>query len=203
MESKVCKRCLSDLPLLDFYKNKNGIKGVNTYCIACSKAASKKSHYDNRDKIIAKQKDYRLKNRDYFNKKNKDWREKTGYGTKYVTDRLKTDLIFRMKFRIRGLVKNSFKNRINGVSGGKPKKTELLLGCSLEQLIEHLRVQFKEGMTLENHGQWHIDHRIPLSSAKTEKELINLCHYTNLQPLWAIDNLKKYNKINNETFEKP
>jgi len=90
MESKVCKRCLSDLPLLDFYKNKNGIKGVNTYCIACSKAASKKSHYDNRDKIIAKQKDYRLKNRDYFNKKNKDWREKTGYGTKYVTDRLKS-----------------------------------------------------------------------------------------------------------------
>ena len=50
-------------------------------------------------------------------------------------------------------------------------------------------------MNWDNHGEWHIDHKIPLSSAKTEKELIGLCHYTNLQPLWALDNLKKGNKI--------
>jgi hypothetical protein len=50
-------------------------------------------------------------------------------------------------------------------------------------------------MTWENQGKWHIDHIIPLSSAKTEKEMYKLCHYTNLQPLWAFDNLSKGSKI--------
>lgn len=68
-------------------------------------------------------------------------------------------------------------------------------GCSPEFLKEHLERQFVEGMTWENRNEWHIDHIIPLSSAKTEDELYELCHYTNLQPLWAEDNLKKSNKV--------
>jgi len=50
-------------------------------------------------------------------------------------------------------------------------------------------------MNLDNQGKWHIDHIIPLSSAKTEGEFYELCHYTNLQPLWAENNIKKSNKI--------
>lgn len=50
-------------------------------------------------------------------------------------------------------------------------------------------------MTWENRGEWHIDHIIPLASASTEEELLALCHYTNLQPLWAFDNLSKGAKI--------
>jgi hypothetical protein len=49
-------------------------------------------------------------------------------------------------------------------------------------------------MSWDNKHLWHIDHIIPLSSAKTEDELKQLCHYTNLQPLWAADNIKKSNK---------
>ena len=78
----------------------------------------------------------------------------------------------------------------------KKNKTILYIGCSLEELKLHLEKQFKPGMTWENHGEWHIDHIIPLASAKTEEDLYKLNHYTNLQPLWAIDNLKKSNKIN-------
>ena len=55
--------------------------------------------------------------------------------------------------------------------------------------------QFKNGMSWDNHGDWHIDHIIPLSLATTEEEMIKLCHYTNLQPLWAEDNLTNSNKI--------
>ena len=52
-------------------------------------------------------------------------------------------------------------------------------------------------MSWDNYGLhgWHIDHIIPISSAKTEEELYKLFYYTNLQPLWAIDNIKKGNKI--------
>jgi len=61
----------------------------------------------------------------------------------------------------------------------------------------YIEKQFTKGMSWKNHGEWHIDHIIPLSSAKTEKELYELCHYTNLQPLWKTDNLSKNNKIPN------
>jgi hypothetical protein len=50
-------------------------------------------------------------------------------------------------------------------------------------------------MCWENRNEWHIDHIVPLSSAKTEDEVYGLCHYTNLQPLWAKDNLQKSNKL--------
>jgi hypothetical protein len=77
----------------------------------------------------------------------------------------------------------------------KKNKTFDIVGCNPLQLKEHLEKQFVDGMTWENKGDWHIDHIIPLSSAKTEDELYKLCHYTNLQPLWAIDNIKKGKKI--------
>lgn len=70
-----------------------------------------------------------------------------------------------------------------------------IIGCTPEFLKEHLRKQFIHGMSWDNYGKWHIDHIIPLSSANNEGEVYKLCHYTNLQPLWAEDNLKKSNKI--------
>lgn len=59
----------------------------------------------------------------------------------------------------------------------------------------YIESKFKEGMSWENHGKWHIDHIKPLGNAKTEKELKKLFHYTNVQPLWAKENQKKGNKI--------
>jgi hypothetical protein len=77
----------------------------------------------------------------------------------------------------------------------KTQTTFEIIGCTPQELKEHLEKQFVDGMGWENRCEWHIDHIIPLSSAKTEEELYQLCHYTNLQPLWAIDNLKKSNNI--------
>jgi len=77
----------------------------------------------------------------------------------------------------------------------KKNKTFSIVGCNPLQLKEHLEKQFTNGMCWENRNEWHIDHIIPLSSAKTEDELYKLCHYKNLQPLWAIDNIKKGKKI--------
>jgi hypothetical protein len=79
----------------------------------------------------------------------------------------------------------------------KSHRTFEIIGCTPIELVEHLEQKFVSGMCWDNHGKhgWHIDHIIPLSSAKNKEELYRLCHYTNLQPLWAIDNIKKNNKI--------
>jgi len=53
-------------------------------------------------------------------------------------------------------------------------------------------------MSWENRGKWHIDHIVPVSSAKTEQDIIKLNHYTNLRPMWASDNIKKSNKMPSE-----
>lgn len=96
----------------------------------------------------------------------------------------------RLKLNIRSLIKNS----IEGKHYKKNTKTEKILGCTLDFFIEYLQSKFEEGMTIENHGLWHIDHIKPIALATTEEEIIKLNHYTNLQPLWAIDNLKKGSK---------
>jgi hypothetical protein len=77
----------------------------------------------------------------------------------------------------------------------KKNKTFEIVGCTPKFLKEHLETKFVDSMNWDNRSEWHIDHIIPLSSAKTEDELYKLCHYTNLQPLWAKDNLKKSNKV--------
>lgn len=93
---------------------------------------------------------------------------------------------------VRGRVKSFLK--LKNIT--KQNKTFDIVGCSPELLKEHIEKKFTEGMSWELMGKYiHIDHIIPLSSANTEEEIYRLCHYTNLQPLWAEDNLKKSNKI--------
>lgn len=83
--------------------------------------------------------------------------------------------------------------------GYKSEKTEKLIGITIKELKTYLESQFKKGMTWENYGfyGWHIDHRIPLSSFDLEnpEEQKKAFHYTNLQPLWAKDNLRKHSKM--------
>jgi hypothetical protein len=75
----------------------------------------------------------------------------------------------------------------------KSKSTEKLVGCSFENLKKYLELKFTEGMNWKNHGKWHIDHIVPCSSfdLSKEEEQRACFHFSNLQPLWAKDNLVK------------
>lgn len=97
------------------------------------------------------------------------------------------------KSNIRGAITKAFSR--NGYT--KKSKTYEILGCSFEDLKIHIENQFQYGMCWENHGDWHIDHKIPISWAKNEEEIINLSNYKNLQPLWAKENMKKKNYYSN------
>jgi hypothetical protein len=71
------------------------------------------------------------------------------------------------------------------------------LGCSIPELKQYLESKFQPGMSWENHGkEWHIDHIRSLVNfdLTNKKQLLEACHWTNLQPLWWIDNLKKGSK---------
>ena len=106
---------------------------------------------------------------------------------------------FKCRKRIDGKFKLlcQLRCRISDVLRGKPKlKTTIkLVGCSIERLKLHLEAQFKPGMTWKNHGYrgWHIDHTRPCASFDFNKlkEQQECFHYTNLQPLWAEENLQK------------
>jgi hypothetical protein len=98
----------------------------------------------------------------------------------------------RVESRIRCLLRNV----IIANGGRKAAKTEELLGCTVAEARAHLEAQFLPGMTWDNHGEWHIDHIRPCASfdfsdSQQQKEC---SHYTNLQPLWAKDNLSKSDK---------
>ena len=98
-----------------------------------------------------------------------------------------TDPLFVTTRRLRGRLQRAF-----AVSKwNKNNTTGDMLGCSFKTAHDHIESQFTEGMSWANRSEWHIDHIMPLVSATTEEELIKLCHYTNLQPLWAEENIKK------------
>jgi hypothetical protein len=93
--------------------------------------------------------------------------------------RVKTDILYRLIRNCRRRLRYFSKLKEN-------KHTKELIACSPSELHFHLQSKFILGMTWDNYGKvWHIDHIIPLSSAKTHEDIIKLCHYTNLQPLWA------------------
>jgi hypothetical protein len=104
-----------------------------------------------------------------------------------IKEREQRDPLFKLSRRIRSLISSAFKKK-------KLEKGLMafeILGCDFLTLKNHFESLFTEGMTWGNMGLWHIDHKRPLAIAKTEEDLIKLNHYTNLQPLWSLDNLKK------------
>ena len=102
-----------------------------------------------------------------------------------------TDALFKIKHNLRNRLYKSLKR----IKENKNTSTTNFLGANYKEVKTHIEKQFKEDMTWDNYGQWHIDHIIPLSSANTKEELIKLFNYKNTQPLWASENMKKGSKI--------
>lgn len=120
---------------------------------------------------------YRQRNASKIRAKKREWWKRKFY----------SDPEFRLLHNMR--------NRLNDAVNRKGKwgRTLELIGCTTAQLKAHLQAQFKDGMTWDNYGQWHVDHIRPCDSFDlTQPDQQRACfHYTNLQPMWATENIKK------------
>jgi hypothetical protein len=219
---KKCSKCNELKPFKDFNKDSQKIDNLTSRCKECLKSnydksikhnyyqnnreeisLKKKLYYqNNKEEIKLQRKLYRVNNLDKQKTYNFNKKEKNNiYCKEYNKERKKIDIIFKLKSNIRGLICNTFKKAGNG-EYKKSKRSEEILGCTLEEFINYMQSKFVEGMTLGNHGEWEMDHIIPISSAQTENDVIKLNHYSNFQPLWKEDNRRKSNKIsyNEKTF---
>lgn len=193
MEKKICSKCNIEKEVCEYNKQKISKDGYRNYCKLCHLEYSQKYVTENFDKYKNYQDVYHSNNVENHRKKSSEYyqnnKEKVHKYLKYKYD---TDEIFKLRVTVRTRI-NVFLRKKNIT---KKNKTFNLVGCSPEFLKEYIEKQFTEGMCWELFGAHiHIDHIIPLSSAKSEDEIYKLCHYTNLQPLWAEDNLKKGGKI--------
>lgn len=189
-ELKICTTCKKELYSINFHINRHSKDGLNSKCKFCKKT---KTTFTNKVCKICN-----------IDKPSEEYNTNTkGSKTckKCTKEKIKNSKTTeqRIKGNIRNLIGQSFRRACKG-NHVKSSSTEDILGCTLDFFKKHLENLFEDGMEWKNNGRckdgncdnvWHIDHRIPLSSAETEQEIIKLCHYTNLQPLWAIDNLKK------------
>lgn len=207
---KICTKCKLKKELIEFNKNKTKKDLYQSYCKICTK--NYKLAYRELNKDVIK-KWYNL-NKDYYKnyyKSNKEkidnykleWEEKNKKNRRIYFNnyqkinnkkRRLNDPLFKLSGNIRNLIGQSFRR----YAYTKKSKTYQILGCTFEEFKQYLENKFTEGMNWNNIGEWHLDHIYPISLAKDEEELIKLNHYTNFQPLWAVDNLKKGNKIINK-----
>lgn len=141
------------------------------------KERKKKYIENNIEKVKEQRRIYKMNNKDKI--------------AKYEREKRKNNPKYRLKSNLNSLI-GQYRRRYN-YTGNKTIKE--MLGCDIDFFVEYLEGKFKDEMTLDNYGEWTIDHIIPISQVKTQEDIEKLNHYTNLQPLWAKENSSKGKKI--------
>jgi hypothetical protein len=187
--SGLCTKCRKHKNYLDTNgKNYGRFVAVPKEQQLESKRESAREYYHkNKEEIKEKQKQYRGENRQKFRDTSKNWYENNGRD--YYSKRYNNDIDFKIRATLRSRLNSAIK--INQKAGSAVSD----LGCSIDELKSYLESKFEDGMTWDNWTRdgWHIDHIKPLASfdLTNEEQFKKACHYSNLQPLWAEENLKK------------
>jgi hypothetical protein len=199
---KKCSSCKELLDYSHFHKNSSKKDGYKDICKKCRVQKTRDYYLKNKETILKKTKEYSINNKDKLYKSKKEWarnnynpeerrklylkyKDKINSGNK---TKYNTDILYRLK---RCLSRRLYM----AVKSNKNHSVVEYLGCNIQEFKNYIEHMFFDGMSWDNYGKWHIDHIIPLSSANSENDLYKLCHYTNMQPLWALDNIKKSNKM--------
>ena len=182
---KTCSKCLAAKPLSEFNKDRAAKDGLRYNCSDCHGKHNRKAYLSLSDEMKsakrAKRSQWGALNRDRINAR-----------------RNKRTLSPQARKR-----RNASRHLNHLINGASPGKFIKLVGCTSDEFKAHLKSKFKPGMTLENHGEWHIDHIIPLSAFDPfdPEQWVKANHYSNIQALWAIENMKKGSKILSPPFK--
>jgi hypothetical protein len=214
-----CKQCRREHNARYYLsKREQKIRQAREYVVANKEKVyerQKRYRAKNKEAIKAKQKKYYEENREALNRRSREYHQehteelkqagkeyskrplvaerRREYMRNYEKQRKQSDQSYRLS--------RVFRVRVREALAGRCKhfNTSELIGCSVEELKKHIESQFEPGMTWKNHTfrGWHLDHRIPcasfdLSIPEQQKQCF---HYSNLQPLWAGDNLRKWAKV--------
>lgn len=197
---KKCNQCEEEKKLTEFYKDINGKFGYRGSCKLCKKKYYQKIEVKEKVKERNASLSYieiqkRRTSTEEFKKNRRikqqtdDFKEKTNARKR---ERLSIDINYKLRENLRSRLNKAIKN------DQKIGSAVSDLGCSIEELKRHLEVQFEPGMTWDNWSRvgWHIDHIKALANFDliNREELLKACHYSNLQPMWAKDNLSKGSK---------
>jgi hypothetical protein len=209
---KTCSTCKIEKELSEYTKDKGKKDGLHTQCKSCKKEnreknKERKKEYDKewRENNKEKLKEYYETNKDkkieYTKKYGKLYYQNNKHKkSNYIREKRKNDSLFRLRSVMGTMISKSLKR--NGFT--KKMKSHEFLGCPFNEFKSHIESQFESWMTWNNYGLyngeinygWDIDHIIPLSSVKTEEEILKLNHYSNLRPLCSYTNRYiKRNKI--------
>jgi hypothetical protein len=180
---KLCKKCNQD-------RTKDVQKAHKELCLSCYRKQEREIVFQRDDKICTV----------CDTKSSVKWYRGPVCRPCYRNNLYDKEKIIKSDKYIDTRIKNNLRSRISKIVSGVVKQGSAVndLGCSIEYFMSHIESKFKPGMTWDNYGHsvWHIDHIKPLNSFNLQdsEELKKACHYTNLQPLWAKDNLQKSDK---------
>lgn len=202
--ASMCKSCKSEYDKEYRLKNDSRIKEYNKNNAEKISKQRKEYRQKNKEQLKTKRLQSYQENKEIINERKKEYRKKSKekikiYNHNYRKKKKQTDPLFRLKHLISNMIRQSFKR----YGYTKNSKTHEILGCSYEEFKHHIESQWEDWMSWDNHGLyngelnygWDIDHVIPSSSAKTEKDVYSINHYTNLKPLCSYVN--RYVKRNN------
>jgi hypothetical protein len=178
---KTCSKCNEVKANSCFHSSPITKDGKSPHCKKCSRLAGIEYRKKNEEKV-------RLRKKAEW--ANRDVEKTRKRKADYVRNRRASDVNFKLRSDLRCRVKLALKNNY--------KRSSIInyLGADIQTVRDHIERQFKAGMNWQNHGEWHIDHKIPVSWYNLENDACAKAafHYTNLQPLWGVDNVKKSNK---------
>ena len=156
----------------------------------------------NKEKKKKWNKEYKAANKEKIKKYKKEYNANPANkekNNKRQRNRYKND----PEYRLRMLLRARFRKALKSKNIKKKSHVLELTSCSIGFLKNYLSKKFKKGMSWENRGVWHIDHRKPCASfdLSNEEDQRKCFHYTNLQPLWGKENMEKSANFNEATFE--